>query len=197
MSSTSTPTIRWRHRVQNAGFLLPPSRWAKAFHLQRGWQRPPISTQGPESPGKGPTAVSHSEGRTGQSCHQAPGCVSCHRIRSLLGPPPGLVDARCRTPLRATDEKLLEAGKRQTLHSLPQRRERSEARWARLAFVSRHIRTVWDASHKESEARFTLFWFRMRWFLLSFFFFLGRRALRNQESKYSESGRHLGARREI
>lgn len=61
-------------------------------------------------------------------------------------------------------------GETDSLHALLQRWERSEALRPQLASVSRHIKTVWDASCKESEAQFALFWFSNEVVFIIFFF---------------------------
>lgn len=142
-----------------------------------GCRSPFRAQKGPE---KGPAAVSNSEGRTVLSSGPRLPLLPSYREPSWT--PRALVDARCRTPLSAMDEKLLELRReRDDTHSLLQRWERSEARWPRLASISRHIKTVWYASHIESEVQFTLFWFRMRWFFI--IIFLGRRTRRNQKNQ--------------
>lgn len=193
LSSTSTPTTLRRHRGQNTPHSVATGRGLPSA------QRPARTTgahlhAGPGKAQKKGLLPSPAQ-KGGRSYHQAPGCFSCHRIRSLPGAPgpggrtpgPELPSVQWMRSFR----KL--GGETDSRHALLQRWERSEARRPQLASVSRHIKTVWDASCNESEAQFTLFWFRMRWFFIIIFFSLGRRVIRNQGSKYSESGRHLGA----
>lgn len=90
-----------------------------------GCRSPFRAQKGPE---KGPAAVSDLEGQTVLSSGRRLPLLPSYREPSWT--PRALVDARCRTPLSAMDEKLLVAEKRERdyMHSLLQRWERSEAR---------------------------------------------------------------------
>lgn len=139
--------------------------------------RPPLRVQ--KGSDKGLAATSNSEGRTVLSSGPRLLLLLSYWEPSWTAPhPPGLGGRPVLNSLMCNGwmRSFRKLGREtDSLHSLLQRWECSEARWPRLAFVSRHIKMVWDASHKESEAQFTLFWFRMRWFLLSFFFSEGGR----------------------